>query len=98
MTVAPYDTNPPYGVDAGSFSNNALSAIIYPSAYDPTIDNTNNNAPLSNSPFAISSLSNFLPSMPSMPNTKDEWFKLAVFGGVFILVLLYFGSYLVKHS
>ena len=93
--ISPYDTMPRYAANDGSYSINALSMMIYPPAY------TDVNNPVIGEPVVSlspgSGLNNFIPT-PTLPKTGNDWLKLGFFVGVFILVMVYFGSYIVRNT
>lgn len=81
--------------------DNAINSIIYPPTYDPTTQGENSVLGPANV-YADNSGQSFAQPWTniaaSLPQTPLDWYRVAVFAGVFILVLLYFGSYLVKHA
>lgn len=81
--------------------DNALNAIIYPPTYDPTTQGENSILSPANT-FADNSGQSYAAPwsniVASLPQSPTDWYRVAIFAGVFILVMLYFGSYLVKHA
>jgi hypothetical protein len=81
-------------------ADNAVNAIIYPPNYDPTTQAENSIINPSNT-FADNSGQSFAQPwsnvVAALPQTPLDWYRAAIFAGVFILALIYFGTYLVKH-
>lgn len=80
--------------------DNAINAIIYPPTYDPTTQGENSILAPANTYADNSGQSYAQPwsNLITLPQTPTDWYRVAIFAGVFVLVLIYFGSYLVKHS
>lgn len=80
------------------YSHNALSDIFYPPNYDPTTTFPPNAVISPSNQFANTDSLNWILGRLPKKNGKPDWFTIAVFSGVFVLTLLYFGTYIVKNT
>ena len=80
------------------YSQNVLNDIIYPPNYDPTTTFPPNAVISPSNQFANTDSLNWLLGKLPKRNGKTDWVGIVVFTGVFILTMLYFGTYIVKNT